>query len=167
MYGLTHRIANDTPADRDVVEPSPLDRISSLGARATVMVIDRDPLTLAMVRRAVADHYHVVVARDPEEALGLVNDMKPDVLIFDIGLDEAEVAILTVALAACDVLDATPRHGRPRRAHEHHHAAEPHRRCHPREPPCVPRRRPATPTRSLTDSRRVAPPASPAYPVSL
>jgi hypothetical protein len=34
--------------------------------------------------------------------------MKPDVLIFDIGLDEAEVAILTVALAACDVLDATP-----------------------------------------------------------
>lgn len=108
MYGLTHRIANDTPADRDVVEPSPLAQISSLGARATVMVIDRDPLTLAMVRRAVADHYHVVVARDAEEALGLVNDMKPDVLIFDIGLDEAEVAILTVALAACDVLDATP-----------------------------------------------------------
>ena len=37
-----------------------------------------------------------------------MKDMKPDVLIFDIGLDEAEVAILTVALAACDVLDATP-----------------------------------------------------------
>jgi hypothetical protein len=55
MYGLTHRIANDTPAERDVVEPSPLARISSLGARATVMVIDRDPLTLAMVRRAVAN----------------------------------------------------------------------------------------------------------------
>jgi DNA-binding response OmpR family regulator len=72
------------------------------------MVIDRDPLTLAMVRRAVADHYHVVVARDAEEALSLVKDMKPDVLVFDVGLDEAEVAIVTVALAACDVLDATP-----------------------------------------------------------
>jgi PleD family two-component response regulator len=107
MYGLTHRIENDAPQG-DVVEPSPLARISSLGAPATVMVIDRDPLTLAMVRRAVNDHYHVVVARDAEEALGLVKDMKPDVLVFDVGLDEAEVAIVTVALAACDVLDATP-----------------------------------------------------------
>ena len=108
MYGLTHRIESDAAPNGDVVEPSPLARISSLGAPATVMVIDRDPLTLAMVRRAVSNHYHVVVARDAEEALGLVKDMKPDVLVFDVGLDEAEVAILTVALAACDVLDATP-----------------------------------------------------------
>ena len=108
MYGLTHRIESDAAPEGDVVEPSPLARISSLGAPATVMVIDRDPLTLAMVRRAVSNHYHVVVARDAEEALGLVKDMKPDVLVFDVGLDEAEVAILTVALAACDVLDATP-----------------------------------------------------------
>jgi PleD family two-component response regulator len=108
MYGLTHRIANDTSPQGDVVEPSLLARITPLGARATVLVIDRDPLTLAMVRRAVADHYHVVVARDAEEALGLVNDMKPDALVFDVGLDDAEVAMVTVALAACDVLDATP-----------------------------------------------------------
>jgi PleD family two-component response regulator len=109
MYGLTHRIAaNDTLPQGDVVEPSLLARITPLGARATVLVIDRDPLTLAMVRRAVGDHYHVVVARDAEEALGLVNDMRPDALIFDVGLDDAEVAMVTVALAACDVLDATP-----------------------------------------------------------
>jgi PleD family two-component response regulator len=108
MYGLTHRIANDTPAEGDVVEPSPLARISPLGARATVLVIDRDPLTLTMVRRAVADHYHVAVARDAEEALELVSDMKPDALVFDVGLDDADVAMVTVALAACDVLDATP-----------------------------------------------------------
>ena len=108
MYGLTHRIANDTLPQGDVVEPSLLARITPLGARATVLVIDRDPLTLAMVRRAVADHYHVVVARDAEEALGLVNDMRPDALVFDVGLDDAEVAMVTVALAACDVLDATP-----------------------------------------------------------
>ena len=108
MYGLTHRIANDTPAEGDVVEPSPLARISPLGARATVLVIDRDPLTLTMVRRAVADHYHVAVARDAEEALELVSDMKPDALVFDVGLEDADVAMVTVALAACDVLDATP-----------------------------------------------------------
>jgi PleD family two-component response regulator len=108
MYGLTHRIANDTPADGDVVEPSPLTRITPLGARATVLVIDRDPLTLTMVRRAVADHYHVAVARDAEEALELVGDMKPDALVFDTGLNDADVAMVTVALAACDVLDATP-----------------------------------------------------------
>ena len=40
MYGLTHRIENDA-LQGDVVEPSPLVRISSLGAPATVMVIDR------------------------------------------------------------------------------------------------------------------------------
>jgi CheY-like chemotaxis protein len=108
MYGLTHRIANDTPAEGDVVEPSLLARISPLGARATVLVIDRDPLILTMVRRAVADHYHVAVARDAEEALVLVSDMKPDALVFDVGLDDADVAMVTDALAACDVLDATP-----------------------------------------------------------
>lgn len=108
MYGLTHRIATDPLPQGDVVEPSLLARITPLGARATVLVIDRDPLTLAMVRRAVADHYHVVVARDAEEALGLVNDMKPDALVFDVGVNDAEVAMVTVALAACDVLDATP-----------------------------------------------------------
>jgi len=40
------------------------------------MVIDRGPATLAMVRRAVADHYDVV-ARDAEEPLGLVDRMGP------------------------------------------------------------------------------------------
>jgi PleD family two-component response regulator len=108
MYGLTHRIANDTPAEGDVVEPSLLARISPLEARATVLVIDRDLLTLTMVRRAVADHHHVAVARDAEEALELVSDMKPDALVFDVGLDDADVATVTVALAARDVLDATP-----------------------------------------------------------
>jgi DNA-binding response OmpR family regulator len=61
-----------------------------------------------MVRRAVADHYHVAVARDAEEALELVSDMKPDALVYDVGLDDADVAMVTVALAACDVFDATP-----------------------------------------------------------
>src|SRR4051794_12550748 len=107
MYGLTHRIERDAPQG-DVVEPSPLTRISSLGAPATVMVIDRDPLTLAMVRRAVSDHYHVVVARDAEEALSLVKDMQPDVLVFDVGLDEAEVAIVPAPPPPCDVLDPPP-----------------------------------------------------------
>ena len=33
---------------------------------------------------------------------------RPDVLVFDMGLDKAEVAMVTVALAACDELDSTP-----------------------------------------------------------
>ena len=108
MYGLTHRFAREAPAAGDAAEPSALGRISSLGARATVMVVDRDPVTLTMVRRAVADHYHVVVARDVEEALQLVNTIHPEVLVFDAGLDERDVALLTVALAACDELDSVP-----------------------------------------------------------
>jgi PleD family two-component response regulator len=107
MYGLTHRFTADSP-EGDVVEPSPLARITPLGACATVLVIDSDPSTLTMVRRAVADHYHVAVARDASEALGLIDDLRPEVLVFDIGLDDSEVAMVTVALAACEHLDATP-----------------------------------------------------------
>jgi CheY-like chemotaxis protein len=92
MYGLTHRFADVTP----------------IGARATVMVIDRDPLTLTLVREAIGDHYHLVVASDSDEAMALIDAHRPDVVMVDMSLEKAEIAIVTVALAACDELDSTP-----------------------------------------------------------
>jgi DNA-binding response OmpR family regulator len=72
------------------------------------MVIDRDPFTLQLVRLSVGDDFHVVVARDADEAMMLMHTTRPDVLVFDTGLEETEIAMVTVALAACEDMDATP-----------------------------------------------------------
>src|SRR5690348_15883725 len=62
MYGLSHRIAADPSA------PAPLPRV---GERATVVVLESDPSTLAVVQRAVAGHYRVVAVRDAAAALDI------------------------------------------------------------------------------------------------
>jgi len=97
MYGLTHRFDTDQIAD-----------ITPIGASATVLLIDRDRLTVPLVRQAIGDHYHLVVASDSTEAMALINAHRPDVVMVDMSLDRAEIAVVTVALAACDELDSTP-----------------------------------------------------------
>lgn len=98
MYGLTHRFATTTT----------LADVTPIGASVTVMVIDRDRLTLTLVREAIAGHYNVVPASDSGEALALINAQRPDVVLLDMSLEKTEVAMVTVALAACDELDSTP-----------------------------------------------------------
>jgi PleD family two-component response regulator len=98
MYGLTHRFATTTT----------LADVTPIGAAVTVMVIDRDRLTLTLVREAIAGHYQVVPASDSSEALALINSHRPDVVLLDMSLENTEVAMVTVALAACDELDSTP-----------------------------------------------------------
>ncbi len=97
MYGLAHRFANDAFAN-----------VTAIGASATVLVIDRDPATLVLAERAIADHYAILVAADAQEALALINERRPDVVMLDMTLSSSEVAMVTVALAACDELDSTP-----------------------------------------------------------
>jgi DNA-binding response OmpR family regulator len=82
--------------------------VTPIGARATVLVIDRDPLALGLVEQAVAGHYEIVVAADATEALSLVDEHRPDVVLVDMTLGTAEIAMITVTLAACDELDSTP-----------------------------------------------------------
>ena len=96
MYGLNHRFATD------------LANVTPIGARATVLVIDRDALALALVEQAVAGQHEIVVAIDASEALSLVADHRPDVVLVDQTLGSAEIAMVTVTLAACDELDSTP-----------------------------------------------------------
>ena len=142
MYGLSHRFANESLAN-----------VTPIGASATVLVIDRDPLTLDLARRAIADHYRIIVATNGTEALAMIDDHRPDVVMVDMTLDKAEIAMVTVALAACDELDSTPvimvDPEQPTNALQ---PAPPHRRGHPRHPPRVPRRRPAPPRRRVATS---------------
>ncbi len=97
MYGLTHRFASDSLAD-----------VTPIGASATVLVIDRDPLTLDLARRAIADHYRIIVAENGTDALAMIDEHRPDIVMIDMTLENAEIAMVTVALAACDELDSTP-----------------------------------------------------------
>jgi DNA-binding NtrC family response regulator len=97
MYGLAHRFAN-----------SPLANVRPIGSSATILVIDRDPATLSLAEQAIADHYGIVVAVDGQEALALIDEHRPDVVMIDMTLTSSEIAMVTVALAACDELDATP-----------------------------------------------------------
>jgi len=97
MYGLAHRFANDAFAN-----------VTAIGTSATVLVVDRDPATLVLAQRAIADHYAIIVAADAQEALALIDERRPDVVMLDMTLSSSEVAMVTVALAACDELDATP-----------------------------------------------------------
>jgi CheY-like chemotaxis protein len=96
MYGLSHRFANE------------FENVTPIGPSATVLVIDRDPLTLDLARRAVAGHYRIIVATTGNEALAMIDDHRPDVVMVDMTLDTAEIAMVTVTLAACDELDSTP-----------------------------------------------------------
>ncbi|MGN6379674.1 MAG: hypothetical protein ACTHNU_12035 [Gaiellales bacterium] len=95
MYGLTHRLPPIADAELDLEAGS-------------VLVIDRDPLTLRLVRQAVSGSHHVVVARDAEEAMSLMEEACPDAVVLDSGLDDAEVALITVGMAACETMDAIP-----------------------------------------------------------
>ena len=108
MYGLTHRISQTAPAPSDTAENGALAPVIPLRAAGNVLVIDRDPFTLSLVRLAVRSDYHVMVARDADDALALIRTTRPDVVVFDVGLDQSEIAMVTVALAACDDLDSTP-----------------------------------------------------------
>ena len=107
MYGLTHRLPSIVCADTGAEHDAPAG-VHPLRALGSVLVIDRDPLTLQLVRQAVSADHHVVTARDAAEAMSLVDELHPDVIVLDSGLDEAEVALVTVGLAACDWMDAIP-----------------------------------------------------------
>ena len=97
MYGLTHRFATTTT----------LADVTPIGASVTVMAIDRDRLTLTLVREAIAGHYDVVSASDSSEALALIDAHRPDVVLLDMSLEKSDIAMVTMALA-CDELDSTP-----------------------------------------------------------
>jgi len=98
MFGLADRIARSAiphPGSAPVIPLAP---------HGTVMVVDRAPAMLALVRAALGDRCHIVVARDAEELLAQVGWARPDAVIADAGLDADELDLVSRGLATlgCD-----------------------------------------------------------------
>ena len=63
--------------------PTPFGRVE--GQQALVLAVDDDPLTLRYVRHALSDAgYSVIVTADPEEALDLMEQERPDLALVDL-----------------------------------------------------------------------------------
>ena len=71
MYGLADRIARSAIHQN---HPTP---VVELAPRGTIMVVDRDPAMLAMVRSSLEGSCHIVVARDAGEALSQTRLVTP------------------------------------------------------------------------------------------
>jgi DNA-binding response OmpR family regulator len=97
MHGLTHRYANRQPTD---AVPT--------GAAATVLVIDCDPLTLPQVRQATDDHFRIITAADGVQALAMIDEHHPDIVMIDMTLPSDEIATVTMGVVARNEFDAMP-----------------------------------------------------------
>ena len=100
MYGLADRIARSAIHQN---HPTP---VVELAPRGTIMVVDRDPAMLAMVRSSLEGACHIVVARDAGEALSQIEWARPEAVLADAGLGADELDLLARGLATlgCDHL---------------------------------------------------------------
>ena len=100
MYGLADRIA------RSAIHRNQATSVVDLPPRGTIMVVDRDPAMLAMVRSALEGSCHIVVARDAGEALGQIEWARPGAVLADAGLGAEQLDLLARGLATlgCDHL---------------------------------------------------------------
>ena len=100
MYGLADRIARSAIHQN---QPTP---VVELAPRGTIMVVDRDPAMLAMVRSSLEGSCHIVVARHAGEALSQIEWARPEAVLADAGLGADELDLLARGLATlgCDHL---------------------------------------------------------------
>jgi CheY-like chemotaxis protein len=104
MYGLTDRIVRtDTLGDAVVAASAPVVPLTV----GSVMVIDRDPSMLSVVRRCLDSICDIAVARDAAEVLSQMAVLRPTALLLDLGLDPTELIAIEDGLAAAG-LDAIP-----------------------------------------------------------
>ena len=106
--GLGARFAFTVPAVEGAAaerfQPAPNLRRES-AAEQPVLVVDDDPQTLRYVRKALADAgFDPVVTADPEEALPLVEERRPDLVLLDMMLPGADgIELMRDILAVADV----------------------------------------------------------------
>ena len=99
MYGLTDRITAETA-------PGTGGRVAELFPRASVLVIERGPSTSPLIRPLSA-HCDIAIAGGAHEALALLHDVGPAVILIDLGIDPEDVEALADGLAGAG-LDAIP-----------------------------------------------------------
>jgi CheY-like chemotaxis protein len=105
MYGLTDRITRTDPTS--TTAGAGLAPVIPLFARPSVLVVDRDPSTLQLIRTCLDDSCHIAVARDGGEALEQVHSVRPAVVLLDTSIDEREIALVAEGLADAG-LEAIP-----------------------------------------------------------
>jgi hypothetical protein len=100
MHGLADRIA------RSAIHRHHATPVVDLPPRGPIMVGDRDPAMLAMVRTALEGVCSIVVARDAGEALGQVEWARPEAVLADAGLgaDQLDLLARGFATLGCDHL---------------------------------------------------------------
>ena len=49
-----------------------------------ILIVDDDEATLKLMRRRLSEAYEAICTRDPEQALGLALEHKPDAILLDL-----------------------------------------------------------------------------------
>ena len=107
--GLGARFAFTVPAVEGAAaerfQPAPHLRQEEAAAGQPVLVVDDDPQTLRYVRKALSDAgFDPVVTADPDEALPLVKERRPGLVLLDMMLPGADgIELMRDILAVADV----------------------------------------------------------------
>jgi CheY-like chemotaxis protein len=96
MYGLNHRLGGQTQTSEDSAP------------RGTVLVVDCDPVTIELARKAVAGSYDLLVAADAAEAMPLLRAHIADAVVVDIAQPGDCVDLVADAIASDDHPDVAP-----------------------------------------------------------
>ncbi|MGZ4482057.1 MAG: hypothetical protein ACXVY5_07605 [Gaiellales bacterium] len=107
MYGLTDRIAGNGPTAPDTIARDGFAPAVPHAPSATVMVVDRDPDMLHLVRRCLDDVAQIVVAGGAADVLEQLPWTRPDVILLDMSLEGDQIAAIVEGLAA-DRMEAIP-----------------------------------------------------------
>ena len=101
-FVFTLPAVEDAPAKR--VQPAPSSQ-QQKNAGETILVLDDDPQTLRYVRRALADAgYNPIVVAEPEEALLTMEESRPDLVLLDVVLPDADgIALMRDVFSVADV----------------------------------------------------------------
>ena len=105
MYGLTDRITRTDPTATSA--GSGLAPVIPLFPRGSVLVVDRDPSALQLIRTCLEDFCHIAVARDCGEALEQVHSVRPSVVVLGTSIEEREIELVADGLADAG-LEAIP-----------------------------------------------------------
>ena len=106
--GLGARFVFTLPAVKEALServPPALSPQQEAQAGETILVLDDDPQTLRYVRGALADAgYNPVVIAEPEEVILTMEESRPDLVLLDVVLPDADgIALMRDVLSVADV----------------------------------------------------------------
>ena len=79
-----------------------------MAARAKILIVDDDEITLELMRLKLAERYDIVTTNAPENALKLAREAEPDLILCDFDMPEMDGAEVSAALRADAELRLVP-----------------------------------------------------------